>query len=53
MLLQVDSSAMRRINPKSKEIFYNPTVEELYAPQVRMIRMFDTVFSRGQPKHAL
>eukprot|EP00048_Salpingoeca_helianthica_P017361 m.236855 g.236855 ORF g.236855 m.236855 type:complete len:590 (-) comp20798_c0_seq1:25-1794(-) len=31
---KADSADMRRINPKSKEIFYNPTVEELYAPQV-------------------
>ena len=31
------SSDMRRINPKSKEIFYNPTVDELYAPQVRFL----------------
>ena len=28
------SQETRRLDPKTKEVFYNPTVDELYAPQV-------------------
>ena len=41
--LQLESQEMRRVDPKTKEIFYNPTVEELFAPQVPKPKSFLTL----------
>ena len=35
MCSQEDIGAKRVVNPKSKEVTYNPTYEELFAPQVQ------------------
>ena len=37
LVVQVDSSGIRHLDPTTKEVNYNPKFEELYAPQVSIV----------------